>query len=215
MKKLLIVGAGGFGRELYVWAGQHPDCGRAWTLAGFLDDNPDALAGFGRFAPVSPIAGHKPTADHVYLAGLGMPPLKEKLVAPLVAAGAEFLTFVHPRALVGARVKMGKGVIICPGSVVTVDIGLGDFVTVNLNCTIGHDASLGPWTSLSAQCDITGHVRVAAGQLCDYAVGTKLRQLHDHVCERCVDGDECSDDTGYTGDAVRFIGYTTGCSGVD
>ncbi|MCX6889709.1 MAG: transferase, partial [Verrucomicrobia bacterium] len=24
-----------------------------------------------------------------------------------------------------------------------------------------HDASLGPWTSLSAQCDITGHVRVA------------------------------------------------------
>jgi serine acetyltransferase len=32
---------------------------------------------------------------------------------------------------------------------------------VNLNCTIGHDARLGPWTSLSAQCDITGHVRVA------------------------------------------------------
>ncbi len=44
MKKLLIVGAGGFGRELYVWASQHPDCGRAWTLAGFLDDNADALA---------------------------------------------------------------------------------------------------------------------------------------------------------------------------
>ncbi len=83
MKKLLIVGAGGFGRELYVWASQHPDCGRAWTLAGFLDDNPEALAPFGRFASVHSLAGHKPSADHVYLAGLGMPLLKEKLVAPL------------------------------------------------------------------------------------------------------------------------------------
>ena len=161
MKKLLIVGAGGFGRELYAWAGQHPDCGRLWTLAGFLDDNPEALASFGRFAPVHPIAGHQPTADHVYLAGLGMPPLKEKLVAPLVAAGAEFLTFVHPQALVGARVKLGRGVVVCPGAILSVDIDLGDFAMVNLNCTIGHDASLGPWTSLSAQCDITGHVRVA------------------------------------------------------
>jgi sugar O-acyltransferase (sialic acid O-acetyltransferase NeuD family) len=161
MKKLLIVGAGGFGRELYAWAGQHPDCGRLWTLAGFLDDNPDALAKFGRFAPVMPVAGHRPSSDHVYLAGLGMPPLKEKLVAPLVAAGAEFLTFVHPQALLGARVKLGKGVVVCPGAILSADIDVGDFAMVNLNCTIGHDASLGPWTSLSAQCDITGHVRVA------------------------------------------------------
>ena len=161
MKKLLIVGAGGFGRELYVWASQHPDCGRAWTPVGFLDDNPDALAAFGRFAPVHPLAGHKPPADNIYLAGLGMPLLKEQLIAPLVAAGAEFLTFIHPQAHLGARVKLGKGVVICPGAILSVDIEIGDFAMVNLNCTIGHDASLGPWTSLSAQCDITGHVRVA------------------------------------------------------
>jgi sugar O-acyltransferase (sialic acid O-acetyltransferase NeuD family) len=161
MKKLLIVGAGGFGRELYVWASQHPDCGRAWALAGFLDDNADALAAFGRFATVSPLAGHKPSADAVYLAGLGMPLLKEKLVAPLVSAGAEFLTFVHPSAIIGERVTLGRGVVVCPGAILSVDIDIGEFAMVNLNCTIGHDARLGPWTSLSAQCDITGHVRVA------------------------------------------------------
>ncbi|MDP4788176.1 MAG: acetyltransferase, partial [Opitutales bacterium] len=161
MKKLLIVGAGGFGRELHAWASQHPDCGRAWTLAGFLDDNSEALTSFGRFAPVLSLSGHQPSADTVYLAGLGLPSMKEKLVAPLIAAGAEFLTFVHPRALIGARVKLGKGVVICPGSVLSVDIEIGDFAMVNLNCTIGHDASVGPWTTVSAQCDITGHVRVA------------------------------------------------------
>ena len=163
MKKLLIVGAGGFGRELYAWASQHPDCGRVWTLAGFLDDNPNALAAFDRFAPVSPIAGHSPSADHVYLAGMGMPALKEKFIAPLVAAGAEFLTFVHPQALVGARVKLGKGVVVCPGAILTVDIEVGDFAMVNLNCTVGHDVRIGPWTSLSAQCDITGGATVGKG----------------------------------------------------
>jgi sugar O-acyltransferase (sialic acid O-acetyltransferase NeuD family) len=160
MKKLLIVGAGGFGRELHAWAGQHPACGREWELGGFLDDDADALAKFGRFAPVRPLAGHRPAADEIYLCGVGMPALKERLVAPLLAAGADFLTFVHPQALVGARVRLGKGVILCPGAVVSVDIELGDFVTVNLNCTIGHDASLGAWATLSAQCDVTGHVRI-------------------------------------------------------
>ncbi len=161
MKKLLIVGAGGFGRELYAWASQHPDHGRAWRLAGFLDDNPEALKPFGSFAPVSPLAGHKPAADQVYLAGLGMPALKEKLVYPLVSAGAEFLTFVHPSVIFGDRVTLGRGVVVCPGAVLSADIDVGEFAMINLNCTIGHDARLGPWTSLSAQCDITGHVRVA------------------------------------------------------
>jgi sugar O-acyltransferase (sialic acid O-acetyltransferase NeuD family) len=164
MKQLIIVGAGGFGRELYAWASQHPDYGRAWTLAGFIDDNPDALAAFHRFAPVSPITGHKPTADNVYLCGLGTPALKEKFIAPLVASGAEFLTFVHPQALIGARVKLGKGAVVCPGAVLSVDIEVGDFVMINLNCTIGHDARIGPWTSLSAQCDITGGATV--GKAC-------------------------------------------------
>ena len=161
MKKLLIVGAGGFGRELYAWASQHPDCGKAWTIAGFLDDNPEALKPFGDFASVRPLTSHQPYADQLHLVGLGMPVLKEKLVAPLVSAGAEFLTFVHPSAIIGDRVTLGRGVVVCPGAILSVDIDVGEFALVNLNCTIGHDARLGAWTSLSAQCDITGHVRVA------------------------------------------------------
>ena len=161
MKKLLIVGAGGFGREMYAWAAQHPDCGQVWTLAGFLDDNVEALQPFGSFAPVLPAAGHQPASENVYLCGLGLPLVKEKVISPLLKAGAEFITFVHPTALVGARVSLGQGVVLCPGAILSADITVGDFAMVNLNSTIGHDASLGAWTTLSAQCDITGHVKVA------------------------------------------------------
>ena len=161
MKQLHIVGAGGFGRECHAWASQHPDCDKAWVIAGFLDDNAEALKAFGDFAPVRPLAGHRPADDYVYLCGLGLPDAKEKLIAPLVSAGAEFITFVHPRAILGARVKLGKGVVICPGAVLSTDIVLGDFAMVNLNSTMGHDASLGAWSTLSAHCDLTGHVKVA------------------------------------------------------
>lgn len=161
MKKLLIVGAGGFGRELYVWASQHPDCGRAWELAGFLDDNPQALQPFGAFARVQPLTGHAVDPANVYLCGLGLPPVKEKLLQPLLAAGANFLTFIHPRALVGERVRLGRGVVLCPGAIASADITLGDFVMLNLHATVGHDAAVGAWSTLSAHCDVTGRVQVA------------------------------------------------------
>ena len=163
MKKLFIIGAGGFGREVHAWARQHPDCGVRWELAGFLDDNPGALKDSGEFAPVSSLSGHRPSADSLYLNGLALPELKQKLLPALVSAGAEFLTFVHPTAKVGERVKLGRGVVLCPGAIVTADATLGDFVVLNLRATVGHDAVVGAYTTANAHCDITGFVTVGEG----------------------------------------------------
>lgn len=163
MKKLLIIGAGGFGRELYAWARQHPDCGAQWEPAGFLDDNAAALRAFGDFASILPLSGHRPGPDKLYLNGLALPELKQKLLAPLVSAGAEFLTFVHPTAKVGDRVRLGRGVVLCPGAIVTADATLGDFVVLNLRTTVGHDAQVGAWTTASAHCDITGFAKIGEG----------------------------------------------------
>lgn len=163
MKKLFIIGAGGFGREVHAWARQHPGCGVQWELAGFLDDNPAALLDCGDFAAVVPLTGHRPAAGTLYLNGIALPELKQKLLPPLVAAGAEFLTFLHPTAKVGERVKLGRGVVLCPGAIVTADASLGDFVVLNLRATVGHDASVGAWTTANAHCDITGFVEVGEG----------------------------------------------------
>jgi len=160
VKKLFIVGAGSFGREIHAWTKQHPDCCQAWLLDGFLDDDPEALKEYGSFATVSPLTGHRPSPDHLYLNGIAQPELKHRLLAPLFAAGAEFLTFVHPTAKIGERVELGRGVVLCPGAIVTADARLGDFVTLNLRSTVGHDAQIGAWTTVSAHCDITGFVQV-------------------------------------------------------
>ena len=161
MKQLYIVGAGGFGRELHSWVLQHPAHGHDWTFAGFLDDNLDALKDYGRFAPVAGLRGHLPGPDRVYLCGLGLPATKTRLTEPLLKAGAEFISLVHPSVILGERVKLGHGVILCPGAILTCDIRLGDFVTINLGTTIGHDVAVGDWTTVSSQCDLTGHVKIA------------------------------------------------------
>jgi sugar O-acyltransferase (sialic acid O-acetyltransferase NeuD family) len=160
MKKLYIVGAGGFGRELAAWINDLPAQGRGWVWQGFLDDNVDALKSFGDFATVSPLSSHRVSDQNIYLCGIGTPAIKRKLVKPLLEQGAVFISYVHPRATIGDRVKLGLGVVICPECVLSCDIELGDFAMVNLRSTIGHDAKVGPWSTISAQCDLTGGVEL-------------------------------------------------------
>jgi len=158
MKKLFIVGAGGFGREVYAWIKHHPDFNKSWTWGGFLDDNQEALTKFGRFAQVTSLKNHRVSDSNVYICGLGLPLVKSELLAPLLDQNAEFITFIHPSVIMGERVKIGKGVVICPGVSISVDITIGDFSMVGPNTTIGHDGTLGAWCTLCAQCDITGRV---------------------------------------------------------
>jgi sugar O-acyltransferase (sialic acid O-acetyltransferase NeuD family) len=163
MKKLYIVGAGGFGRELKAWTGQHPNFLKNAVFTAFLDDNKSALDSFSNFAPVHPLADHTVSTDNIYLCGIAVPSLKEKLIPPLIKKGAQFESFIHPSSIIGERVQLGQGSVICPQCVLSCDIKLGDFITLNIATTIGHDVEAGDWTTTSAQVDLTGGVKVGRG----------------------------------------------------
>lgn len=161
MKRLLIVGAGGFGRELFAWCRQHPGCGSAWEISGFLDERLDALAGFDYpVGVVGRVTDYEPKPDDLLVCALGNPKSKGAACQALGARGAEFLTFVHPSAVLGANVRLGRGVVLCPNVVLTSDIELGDFVMFNVGASAGHDVRIGSWTTVSGHCDITGKCRV-------------------------------------------------------
>ncbi len=161
MKRVLILGAGGFGREMYYWLLQHPDCGRTWEVGGFLDDRKEALAGFGLpVGVVSAVKDYSPNDGDLLVCGIGHPKIKRPLCEDLRGRGARFLTFVHPSVVLGGKVELGEGVVLCPGVVVTSFIRLGDFVMVNCCSSVGHDVSIGAYSTLSAHCDVTGHCSV-------------------------------------------------------
>jgi hypothetical protein len=154
MKTVYILGAGGFGRELYWWLMQSPENGKAWKVAGFLDDNADALKGFDYpVGIVGSVMGYRPQPGDLLACAITQPKVKKPVVEALVAKGAEFLTFVHPKAHLGGNVKIGRGSVICPGVVMTCDIAIGDFTTINVNSTVGHDARVGHFCLINSHCD--------------------------------------------------------------
>lgn len=178
MEKVLIVGAGGFGRELLAWCRQHPEHGCKWTVVGFLDDTTNTVAGDVRV--VGRIADYVPQGEKILL-GLGMPATKHKVVEQLRLKRAVFHEFIHPSAIIGERVSLGIGTIVCPGAVLTSDVKLGEFVTINICASVGHDAVVGDYSTLSGHCDVTGHAKVG---------NRVFMGSHAVITPKCVVGDD-------------------------
>jgi sugar O-acyltransferase (sialic acid O-acetyltransferase NeuD family) len=167
MKQLVIVGAGGFGREVLDWARQSDAYGRDWLLKGFLDDNPQALDGFGAIGVplLGGVADYRPSEDEVFVCAIGIVAAKRRCVEAIRGRCGAFVRVVHRTAVVSGAAALGEGAILCPGSIVTANARLGNFVSVNLNSTVAHDAVVGDWSQLHCHVDITGGVVLGEGVL--------------------------------------------------
>lgn len=164
MKRLIIVGASGFGRELAAWLSQIPEESRDWAVYGFLDDRSDALDGYDCPVPiVGEISTYVPRPGDCFAMGIGLPEPKLEIARSLTERGAEFVTAVHPSVIMGDRVSLGSGTIVCPYAVLTCDIRIGEFVTINLHASVGHDAVIGPGCTLSSHSDVTGYAKLGLG----------------------------------------------------
>jgi sugar O-acyltransferase (sialic acid O-acetyltransferase NeuD family) len=163
MKNLLIVGAGGFGREIFSWATDMINAQKAtWAITGFLDDDANALEGYNYpISILSSLDNYTVGPNDTFVCAVGDPATKEKIIAKLKAKGAKnFATIVHPTAVLGYNVQLGEGVILCPMVVINADAKLGDFVTVNNQSNVGHNSTVGQYTQISGYCDITGGVTI-------------------------------------------------------
>ena len=156
MKRIVIIGAGGFGREMLAWVRQST---AGIAVKGFLDDNLAALERFAKDVPVlDRVEDYAPAPDDLFVCAMGRIKYKRACVERMLARGGVFTSVVHASAVVGEDVELGCGVILCPHTVVGSDARLGDFVTINLHSTVAHDAVIGRWTQLHCHVDITGGV---------------------------------------------------------
>ena len=164
-QRLLIVGAGGFGREVLAWAEDIQTQGNVdWAIGGFLDANPRALEKFDIELPVvGDPQSYAPRPEDRFVCAVGDPAIKLRLGRSLQQRGAKFVNLIHPTTLVGPRCRYGVGTILCPFAALTVDVKLGDFVTINMRANVGHDAVLGDGCTLNVFCDVTGAARLGTG----------------------------------------------------
>lgn len=161
MKKLIIVGAGGCGREVLQWALSSPKNNRDWVVAGFIDDSEDPLKGkICEHKVLGRIIDWEPKPDELFVCAIGDPSARRMLVERLQGRGAMFESIIHPTSIVVPTATVGKGVIIYPYTVVSDNAVVGDHVIINMHNTIGHDAQIGSYSTLSSFCDIMGNVKV-------------------------------------------------------
>lgn len=165
MRRLIIVGAGGFGREVLVWAQDCQAQSKKWEIGGFLDDNHNALKVLNYDLPViGSIKDYQPKEGDCFVMGIGNPTRRKLAIAEsLMKRGAEFINLIHPTAGIGNNVTLGKGCVLCPNARITCDAKIGNFVTLNCQAGIGHDAIIGDGCTLSSYSVISGGGQLGKG----------------------------------------------------
>lgn len=160
MKKIYVVGAGGFGRELIWWIKDINKVKPTWEIMGFLDDDPQALDNYDcDYYVVGSIRDWRPKDDEEFALALGTPMLKREIVEIMKSKGAKFATIIHPTALLSEFAHYGEGFIMFPYSKLSANSIVGDFVTL-LSTAIGHDTVIGDYSVISGNCNVIRNVNI-------------------------------------------------------
>lgn len=165
-RQLVIVGAGGHGRELLDLveavnaAGDHD----TYRFLGFIDDgqvdlNLLARRGTGLLGGLD-LLGRLETE---YLIGVGAAVTRARIDRYASVCGRRPATLVHPRASLGGDVKLGPGTVICAFASLTTNVETGRHVLVNIGASVAHDCRLGNYATLAPGARIGGNVEVGPG----------------------------------------------------
>jgi sugar O-acyltransferase (sialic acid O-acetyltransferase NeuD family) len=163
MKNIVIVGAGGFGREVKMLIDQINQHSKEFEFLGFYDDGipkSTVINGFNVLGSISDLS--KVDVELSVIISIADPNIKKKIHIFLNGnTNLNFPSLIHPNVLIGNdKVLIGNGCIICASNIITVNINIGNFVILNLACTTGHDTSIGDYCSFMPSVNISGEVNI-------------------------------------------------------
>jgi sugar O-acyltransferase (sialic acid O-acetyltransferase NeuD family) len=151
MKNLIIIGARGFGREIYNIATQCKEYQKEWIIKGFLDDKLDSLDEFVNYPKIiSSVEDYEVQKEDVFICALGDVKYKKKYVSLIMVKGGKFVNIIHPTSIISNNTKLGLGIIICPFTYISNEVIIGNFVTIQSHCAIGHDVKIGEYCQINA-----------------------------------------------------------------
>lgn len=166
---ILIIGCGGFGREVVSILHALNAAGADWTVEGFVDDNPSerdlkAVAGLHMrvVGTVQQLVSREYSGNAVVAIGSGE---VRKEITEKLSADVTYPVLIHPDATVGVRVNPGPGTIVAAGARLSTNIDIGRHVQIDQNATVGHDSILGEFCRINPQGCISGSVHLGAGSL--------------------------------------------------
>lgn len=162
--RIVIVGAGGFGREVLDVIEAINAAGGSLDFVGFLDDGDVDHEQLRRrnaalLGPTSMLAD----IDAAYVIGIGSGEVRRKLAATFDSMGVQAATLIHPVATIGGDSHLSPGCVVAAGARVTTNIRLGRHTQLHVNSTVGHDSVLEDYVSVYPGATVSGNVSLADG----------------------------------------------------
>ncbi|MCW1360739.1 NeuD/PglB/VioB family sugar acetyltransferase [Campylobacter sp. CCS1377] len=154
MKKLIIVGSGGFAKEIYSYL-QGENC----EILGYIDIKENEFYNLAYL-------GNEDNFDDKFIfqaefiIAIGQIKIRNTIIKKLSLKSCSFFTFIHPSAFVAKDAKIGKGSIICPFAFVGANSLMGEFVICNIYSSIAHDCQVGNGSILSPYATLNGNAKI-------------------------------------------------------
>lgn len=153
MKHLIIIGARGWGREVYAAAmGTKAYRNGEYDIKGFLDSKSDAFAGLrGNYPPIlGAPEDYEIQENDVFFVAMGEPKWRKHYAELMEAKGAKFMSIIDDCAYVNPTAHVGEGTYISGWTAISDNVKLGKHSIIHVFCDLGHDAKVGDYSSIEA-----------------------------------------------------------------
>lgn len=154
-RRLIILGASGHGKvaaDIAIRSG--------YEEILFLDDNPETRECLGW-----PVVGRVSEAEGYqgdFFVAIGNPTVRERIQNKLEGQGKNLALLIHPSAILGIGVTIGKGSILMAGVVVNPCAEIGKGCILNTAASVDHDCKVGDYVHVSVGAHIAGTVTIGA-----------------------------------------------------
>lgn len=186
MKNIVIIGSGGFAKEVAFLIEDINKRQKQWNILGFIDEKSDDYNGkYEIFQNDEWLINTKDKISVVF--GIGNNNLIEELSDKFqLNKNLDFPNLIHPNVIGDwERIEFGRGNIICAGNIFTTDIKIGSFNIFNLDCTIGHDTVIEDCNIFNPSVNISGGVNIENKVM--VGTGTQILQYL-KICSNTIIG---------------------------
>lgn len=177
MEKMVIVGSGGFGREVEWLINRINKVKPTYEVVGYADDGKENGESVGHSTVIFNTDELSKTSEKYSVAiAIGNTKVRKMLAEKLSTnTHLKFPNLIDPSVIYDEEETMlGKGNIICASTIMTVNIKIGNFNIINLDCTIGHDDVLNNYITIYPSVNVSGCVVV--DDIVEIGTGTQIIQ---------------------------------------
>jgi sugar O-acyltransferase (sialic acid O-acetyltransferase NeuD family) len=177
MPRVVIIGAGGHGREVAEILHHQAQEGTEVRVVGFIDENRSL---HGHTVDGLPVLGDWSWFDEMerttvaVICAVGLPQVGRRLIRQARARGLSFVNAISPLAHVSPAARLGQGIVVFPRVIVSTGVCLGSYCILNVGVTVSHDTHVGKYSNINPGAHLAGDINIGEG--CYIGMGTNVIQ---------------------------------------